>query len=145
VPRPEGIPQVRCVRAGRFATVLLVLATAQSLPAADFLYTWPASTAPGLQGYAVYQGVNNGNFQLLDEVELGMLSDPQHPAYLVSGLEPGTYRFQSAAISASGEEPPSNQTCVTVGSSVVECDADDDDGAVVYIHCFIAAGSPPRK
>lgn len=127
--------------------VLLELAAARSSPAADFLYAWPPSTTVGLTGYGVYQSTDGGPYQLIAQIPLNALPNPQQPAYLATGLQNGTsYYFASSALATTGDGPLSYQTCVTINTDVVACDGDGDDGdggSYVYINCFIS-GTAPR-
>jgi hypothetical protein len=125
--------------------LLLALAVVQPLQAADFLYTWPPSSASGLLGYDVYQSTDGGPYQLIAQVPAGTLPDPQHPSYWVTGLQQGTtYHFASSATATSGNSPLSYQTCITINTDVIACDPDDDGGTTVFISCFIAASALGR-
>lgn len=124
--------------------VLLVLAATRPSPAADFLYAWPPSTAVGLTGYGVYQSTDGGAYQLIAQIPLSALPNPQQPVYLATGLQNGaSYYFASSALATTGDGPLSYQTCVTINTDVVACDGDDgDDGSYVYINCFISGAAP---
>lgn len=119
----------------------LILAAAWPLGAADFLYTWDPSPDTDLNGYRIYQRTGDSAYELLAEVDAADLDDPDHPDYLVTGLQSGAvYHFAAAAVKASGEESAlSNQTCVTDNGQVVECQDKDRNGTVVFINCFINA------
>jgi hypothetical protein len=121
----------------------LLLAAAWPLCAADFLFTWDPSPDAGLTGYRIYQRTDSSPYDLLAEVEVADLDDPDHPSHLVTGLQSGgVYHFAAAAVKASGEESAlSNQTCITVNGQVVECQENDQNGAVVFISCFISASN----
>jgi hypothetical protein len=124
---------------------LLVLASARPSPAADFLYTWPPSSVVGLTGYGVYQSTDGGAYQLIAQVPLSALPNPQQPAYLATGLQDGTsYYFASSVLATTGDGPLSYQTCITINTDVVACDSDEDDGdggSYVYINCFISGAA----
>ena len=124
--------------------VLLELAAARSSPAADFLYAWPPSTTVGLTGYGVYQSTDGGAYQLIAQIPLGALPNPQLPSYLVTGLQDGTtYYFASSVLATTGDGPLSYQTSIAVNTDGVACDFDGGDGgAYVYIHCFISGAAP---
>ena len=112
--------------------------------AADFVFFWSASTDPSVNAYGVYQRTGDSPYVKIDEVGVDDLDDPGAPAYLVTGLAAGgTYRFAATSISGSGAESDlHSRVCITVNSDVVECGGNEDDGATVFISCFIdsAAG-----
>jgi hypothetical protein len=111
--------------------------------AADFLYSWPPSSAVGLQAYQVYQSTGGGPYHIVAEIPLGSLADPQQPSYLATGLNRDTtYRFASAAVATSGESAPDHETCIVVGDTIVDCNLDDDGGSFVYISCFLQSVWP---
>lgn len=127
------------------AAVMLCLMLTLPAAAADFLYTWPPSSAVGLQGYQVYQSTGGGPYQIAAEIPLGSLADPQQPSYLATGLSRDTtYRFASAAVATSGESAPDYDTCIIVGDTILDCNIDDDGGSVVYINCFLLSVMPAR-
>ncbi len=127
------------------ATVVLCLVLTLPATAADFLYSWPASSAAGLQGYEVYQSTGGGPYQLVADLPLGSLANPQQPSYLATGLnQDTTYRFASATVAASGTSAPDNDTCIVVGDTIVDCDLDSEGGSVVYISCFLGSLIPSR-
>jgi hypothetical protein len=127
------------------AAVVLVLVLVLPATAADFLYSWPPSSAAGLQGYEVYQSTGGGPYRLLADIPVGSLADPQQPSYLATGLnQDTTYRFASAAVAASGTSAPDNDTCIVVGDTIVDCNLDGEGGSVVYISCFLQALIPTR-
>lgn len=120
---------------------VLIVAAAWPLGAADFLYTWDPSPDAGLNSYRVYQRSEDAPYELLAEVDVADLEDPDHPGYLVTDLQSGgVYHFAAASVKASGEESAlSNQTCITNNGQVVECQDKDQNGTVVFINCFISA------
>jgi hypothetical protein len=133
-------------RRNRFYWILLsalcALTLAPAAQAVDYLFSWDASPDPSVTAYAIYQRNGDSPYQRIDEVRVQDLDDPANPSYRVTGLAGGgTLRFATTAITASGGESDfSNQTCITVNGQVVECtDDDDDDGAFVYVSCFIGA------
>ncbi|MCU0593437.1 MAG: hypothetical protein MUC57_18445 [Desulfobacterales bacterium] len=109
--------------------------------AADFLFVWDASPDPSVTAYGIYQRSGDLPYQKIDEVRVQDLDNPAHPSYRVAGLgDGGTYWFAATAISVSDSESDfANQTCITVNGQVVECTDNDEDGATVYISCFINA------
>jgi hypothetical protein len=125
------------------------MALAPALHAADFLFTWKASSDPAVAAYGIYQRDGTSSYSRIDIVRVQDLDDPTRPSYLATGLgDGGTFWFAATAISASGaESDSSDQTCVTVNGEVVECSDEDDDGASVYVSCFISAakGGGARK
>jgi hypothetical protein len=111
-----------------------------ALAAADFLFSWRASTDPGVRAYGIYQRTDDSAYERVDEVDVADLDDPANPAYTVTGLADGsTYRFAASAISGTGGESDLyGQTCIVVNGQVVACD-DDDGDATVVVSCFIGA------
>lgn len=111
--------------------------------AADFRFSWKASTDPGLRAYGVYQRTGDAPYVLLEEVPVADLDDPAQPSYLVTGLAPGaTYRFAATAVFSSEEESDFfGKTCITVDDQVVECIDEDDSGAVIVASCFISTAA----
>jgi len=125
--------------------VLVATATSGPLHAVDFLYSWPPSSVVGLTGYGIYQSTDGGSYQLIAQLPLGALPNPQQPSYLVTGLQDDTtYYFASAALATTGDGPLSFQTCIAINTDIVACGTDDADGSYVFIHCFISAASPQR-
>jgi len=123
-------------------SAVCALALTPAAGAVDFLFSWDASSDPAVSAYGIYQRNADSAYQRIDVVRVQDLDDPANPSYRVTGLAGGdTLRFATTAITASGGESDfSNQTCITVNGQVVECtDDDDDDGAFVYISCFIGA------
>ena len=125
------------------AGILLIVFLLRPAQAADFLYTWPPSSASGLQGYSVYQSSGGTSYQLIAQVGLGSLPNPQQPSFLVTGLQENTtYHFASSAIATSGNSSLSNEVCITVNTDVVACDHDGNGGTTVFISCFISGIAP---
>jgi hypothetical protein len=119
---------------------ILIVSAAGPLGATDFLYTWDPSPDEGLNGYRIYQAAGEATYELLAQVDAADLEDPAHPGFWITGLQSGVYRFAAAAVKTSGEESAlANQTCITVNDQVVECQDNDQSGAVVFISCFISA------
>jgi hypothetical protein len=123
---------------------ILFAAAAWPLGAADFLYTWDPSPDDGLNGYRIYQRTGEATYELLAQVDAAGLKDPAHPGFWITGLQSGgVYHFAAAAVKTSGEESAlANQTCITVNDQVVECQDENQSGAVVFINCFISALAP---
>jgi fibronectin type 3 domain-containing protein len=112
-----------------------------NLHAANFLFFWSASTDPSVDAYGIYQRTGDSSYVMIDEVSVQDLDNPSSPSYLATGLTDGnTYWFAATSISASGTESDlSNQTCITVNGQVAECTDNDNNGATVFISCFITA------
>jgi fibronectin type 3 domain-containing protein len=108
--------------------------------AADFLFTWKASSDESITAYRVYQRTGDSPYEMIDEVQVEDLDNPTAPSYRVVGLVDGnTYWFAATSISASSTESDfSNQTCITVNGQVVECNDHDENGTTVFISCFIS-------
>ena len=113
------------------------------LDAADFLFTWKASSDASITAYRVYQRTGDSPYEMIDEVQVGDLDNPTHPSYMVIGLGDGNrYWFAATSISASSTESDfSNETCITVNGQVVECNDHDENGTTVFISCFISTAS----
>jgi hypothetical protein len=116
------------------------LTLAAPLDAADFLFTWKASSDTSTTAYRVYQRTRDSPYEMIDEVHVQDLDNPVHPSYLVIGLDDGNqYWFAATSISAfSTESDLSNETCITVNGRAVECNDQDGNGATVFISCFIS-------
>jgi hypothetical protein len=124
-----------------FLAMLSALISTTNLNAADFLYFWEASTDPSVTAYGIYQHTEDSSYAKIDEVSVQELDNPATPSYLVTGLADGTtYWLAVTSISASGSESNrSNQTCITVNGSIVDCTDTNEGGSTVYISCFITA------
>ena len=132
-------------RIGCAAGILLIVCLLRPAQAADYLYTWPPSSAAGLQGYSVYQSTGGAPYQLIAQVGLGSLPNPQQPSYLATGLQENmTYHFASSAIATSGNSSLGDEVCITVNTDVVACDHDGDGGTTVFISCFLSGIAPGR-
>jgi hypothetical protein len=90
--------------------------------------------------YRIYQRTGDSPYEMIDELPVEDLDNPGHPSYLVIGLGDGNrYWFATTFISASVTESDfSNETCITVNGQVVECNDHDENGATVFISCFIS-------
>ena len=124
-----------------FLATLFAVMLSPNLHAANFLFFWSASTDPSVDAYGIYQRTGDSSYVMIDEVSVQDLDNPAAPSYLATGLTDGnTYWFAATSISASGTESDfSNQTCITVNGQVVECADNDNNGATVFISCFITA------
>lgn len=113
------------------------------LEAADFLFTWKASSEASITAYRVYQRTGDSPYEMIDEVQVEDLDNPTHPSHMVIGLGAGNrYWFAATSISASGTESNfSNETCITVNGQVVECSDNDKNGTTIFISCFISTAS----
>jgi hypothetical protein len=131
-------------------TAVNALVLTPAAGAVDFLFSWDASSDPGVRAYGIYQRNVDSAYQRIGVVRVQDLDDPANPSYQVTGLAGGdTFWFATTTITTSGSESGfSNQTCITVNGEVVECTDDNhDDGSFVYISCFIGAverSSPKR-
>jgi len=110
------------------------------LNAADFLFTWKASSDESITAYRVYQRTGDSPYEMIDEVQVEDLDNPDRPSYLVIGLGDGSsYWFAATSVSASSTESDFyNQTCITVNGQVVECNDNDENGTTIFISCFIS-------
>jgi hypothetical protein len=119
------------------------------LDAADFVFSWKATSDSFVTSYGIYQRIGDGPYQRIDVIPTADLDDPARPSYRVTGLNEGnTYWFAVSGISASNVESDlSSQTCVTVNGQVVECTENDENSAAIIVSCFIRAandGISPR-
>ena len=123
-----------------FFAALWGLTLAAPLDAADFMFTWEASSDTSITAYRVYQRTGDSPYEIIDEVPVEDLDNPAHPSYWVIGLGDGNrYWFAATSISASRTESDlSDETCITVNGRVVECNDQDENGATVFISCFIS-------
>jgi len=122
--------------------LLYGLALPPLLDAANFLFSWKASTDPSVIAYGIYQRKGNADYVKIDEVQIKDLDNPNKPSYLFTGLTDGnTYWFAVTLIYVSGAESELfNQTCINVNGQIEDCNDDEDDendGTTVYISCFI--------
>jgi len=113
------------------------------LEAADFLFTWKASSDASITAYRVYQRTGDSPYTMIDEVQVEDLDNQTHPSHMVIGLGVGNrYWFAATSISASGTESDfSNETCIKVNGQVVECNDHDENGTTIFISCFISTAS----
>ena len=120
---------------------LSVVMSFKTLHAANFLFYWKASTDLSVTDYGIYQRIGDSDYVKIDEVSVQDLDNPATPSYLVTGLRDGnSYWFAATSITSSGTESNlSNQTCITVNGQIVECTDNDENGATVFISCFITA------
>jgi hypothetical protein len=111
------------------------------LNAADFLFTWKASSDQSITAYRVYQRTGDSPYEMIAEVPVEDLDNPAHPSYMVIDLVDGNrYWFAATSISASSTESDFfNQTCVTVNGQIIECTDNNENGTTVFISCFITA------
>jgi fibronectin type 3 domain-containing protein len=124
-----------------FLATLCGVMLSTNLHAANFLFFWSASTDPSVDAYGIYQRTGDSSYVMIDEVSVQDLDNPSTPSYLATGLADGnTYWFAATSISASGTESDlSNQTCIKANGQVAECTDNNDNGATVFISCFITA------
>lgn len=141
-------PRRTLTRACRVGLAVLVLATAlPPLQAADFIYSWTASSDPTVTAYGIYQRTEDSAYRRVDEVRVADLDDPARPSYLLTGLGEGaTFWFAATSISGAGTESDlNNKTCITVNGQVIKCAEEDDTGATVLVSCFISTVQPPSR
>ena len=124
-----------------FLAVLSGAISFSSLHAANFLFFWKASTDLSVTDYGIYQRIGDSDYVKIDEVSVQDLDNPATPSYLVTDLRDGnSYWFAATSITSSGTESNlSDQTCIAVNGQIVECTDNDEDGATVFISCFITA------
>jgi hypothetical protein len=122
---------------------------APAADAAEFLYTWDASSDSSVTAYGIYQRSGDSPYQRIDEVRVHELDDPSRPSYRVIGLgDSGTFWLAATAISDSNSESDlSNETCITVNGQAVECTDRNKNGGAIIVSCFIRAaeGRLPQK
>ena len=124
-----------------FLATLSAVMSFTNIHAADFLYFWSASSDPSATSYGIYQRTGDSPYVMIDEVSVQDLDNPASPSYLVTGLKDGnTYWVAATFITSSGTESNLyNQTCITVNGQVVECTDNNENGATIFISCFITA------
>ena len=124
-----------------YLATLSVVMSFNILHAANFLFFWKASTDLSVTDYGIYQRIGDSDYVKIDEVSVQDLDNPATPSYLVTGLRDGnSYWFAATSITSSGTESNlSDQTCIAVNGQIVECTDDDENGATVFISCFITA------
>jgi hypothetical protein len=122
-----------------FLATLSVVMSSNILHAANFLFSWKASADLSVTDYGIYQRIGDSGYVKIDEVRVQDLDNPAAPSYLVTGLRDGnSYWFAATSITSSGTESNlSDQTCITVNGQILECTNNDENGATVFISCFI--------
>lgn len=101
--------------------------------AQEVILSWRVSTAPDLQGYAVYQsrGSSGPPYELIDILPIEDLVDSNHPEVIISDLENFTkYYFVVTAYDTGGNESCfSKEVCVEITvSSTLDCTPDNSSG-----------------
>jgi len=139
--------KARLDRRRRLCGVLvpLVLLIALSCPgyAQQVTLAWDANSEPDLAGYKIYygsltagpyDGTGSSEGQSPISIPISSLEDPQHPAFVVSGLEDGTYYFVATAYDTDGFESGfSNEVSVLIAGGSVSVGAGGGGGG-----CFIS-------
>jgi hypothetical protein len=116
-----------------WATALLVPMFISICEAEEVILSWWVSTAPDLQGYAVYQsrGSSGPPYELIDLLPIEDLVDSNHPEVIISDLENFTkYYFAVTAYDTEGNESCfSNEVCVEITeSSTLDCSPGKSSG-----------------
>lgn len=94
--------------------------------AAEVILLWDANDEGDLAGYAVYQSSDTPGppYDLIDDISLAELSNPDNPEVIVTQLEDGKkYHFVVTAYDkANNESNLSNEICLKIeGSSIADC------------------------
>jgi len=115
------------------ATVLLLSNFSAIGLAAEVALVWNPNSEPDLDGYAVYRSTGSAGppFELIDDLALDEIADPDHPEVTLTQLQEDTdYHFVVTAYDRSGNESKfSNQICLRIeNGAVVDCTASGDSG-----------------
>lgn len=94
--------------------------------AAEVTLLWNANDEADLAGYSVYQSADSSGppYDLIDDIALNELADPDNPEAIVTQLEDGKqYYFVVTAFDAlTNESEISNEICVKVdGGVIIDC------------------------
>jgi hypothetical protein len=115
------------------ASVLLFSNFCATGLAAEVSVIWDPNSESDLDGYAVYRSVGSPGspFELVDDLSLNEIADPDHPEVTLTQLQEDTdYHFVVTAYDRSGNESKfSNQICLRIeNGAVVDCTASGDSG-----------------
>lgn len=92
----------------------------------EVTFAWDANTEPDLGGYTLYKSTDSSGppYDLIDDIFLDELADPDNPEITVTQLEDGVkYYFVLRAFDeANNESNFSDEICIRVeGASIVDC------------------------
>ena len=113
----------------------------------EITLAWDPSPDADVDGYGIYFRTSADQpFQLLDDVYVDELEDPDNPMVTLTELDDGaTYYFAVTAFSEDGHESNlSSKVCVQIdGAAATECSSEEDDDNNVNdgSGCFFAASS----
>ena len=101
--------------------------------AAEVTIAWNANTESDLDGYSVYRstGLSGPPYELVDDLSLDELADPENPEVTLTQLEEGInyYIAVTAYDQAGNESQYSKELCVTIeGSAIIDCTPGGDSG-----------------
>ena len=122
----------------------VILPLSNSSIAAEVSLLWDANNEADLAGYTLYQstGFSGPPYDLIEDISLDELADPDNPEVIVTQLESGEkYYFVVAAYDKSNNESSfSNKICIQIeGSSIRDClPAISSGGGGGSAGCFIS-------
>jgi hypothetical protein len=111
---------------------LVVLFSAQLASAVDVKLAWDPNSESDLEGYGVYfsKSAAGPPYNLAGDITTGELTDPNNPAFTVTGLDKGArYYFSVTAYDTAGNESAfSSPVCADVGDVIVPCPSGSGGG-----------------
>jgi uncharacterized membrane protein YgcG len=114
----------RLVLSGCLCFLILLFLAAPAL-SADVTLAWDPNSEVDLEGYGVYfnLGASGPPYDLFGYVTLQELTDPDNPAFVVTGLEKGSvYYFAVTAYDTAGNESGySAPVCAQIGDQILPC------------------------
>jgi len=100
--------------------------------AADVTLAWDPNTEPDLEGYGVYfkKDAPGPPYDLFGNVALPELTDPDNPAFTLTGLQKGSryYITLTAYDTAGNESAYAAPVCAEIGDQIVACASAEDSG-----------------
>lgn len=108
------------------AILLISLFIVASLKASVLPYVtlaWDPHEDPDVQGYSLFIKNEQGEYDLLVDINENDLADPLNPQWTIQGLDPKEYQyFVATAFSATDESTFSNEACGRLsGDHYVDC------------------------
>jgi uncharacterized membrane protein YgcG len=122
----------RLVLSGCLGVLVLLFLAAPAL-SADVTLAWDPNGEVDLEGYGVYfnLGASGPPYDLFGYVTLQELTDPDNPAFVVTGLAKGSsYYFAVTAYDTAGNESGySAPVCAQIGDQILPCTSASSGGS----------------